>query len=143
MEFFLTGLSIGLLVAWYVHRAHMDNRPKIWSAERGYRLIQCEEENARLMEALEEIDGRLTNLQPIIANGLLSEDQLRFIDAHVDPCIDIARAALGDQFTTSPKPTSATAIRPQMHSRASPYLSGGVTIWPPCRIAPLRFPRTP
>src|SRR6056297_2637698 len=38
-------------------------------------------------EALLNIDCKLTNMQPKIANGLLDEVQLAWVDQYVDPCI--------------------------------------------------------
>ena len=49
---------------------------------------------AALVEALDGIDRKLTNMQPIIANGLLNELQLGYVDRYVDPSIEEARAAL-------------------------------------------------
>jgi hypothetical protein len=54
MEWFLLGLFIGCAIALTVHRHHVENRPKMWSAERGYRLIVCEKENERLRTVLGE-----------------------------------------------------------------------------------------
>jgi NAD(P)-dependent dehydrogenase (short-subunit alcohol dehydrogenase family) len=58
MEWFLLGLFTGCAIAFAVHRHHVENRPKMWSAERGYRLIACEEESERLRDALDAAEAR-------------------------------------------------------------------------------------
>ena len=45
----------------------------------------------RLRKALDAIDGHLTNLQPHLANGLISDDAAKVIDAYVDQCLALAR----------------------------------------------------
>jgi hypothetical protein len=51
-------------------------------------------ERDRLRDALKKIDGTLTNMQPVIANGLLDKHQLDYVDRYVDPAVQTARAAL-------------------------------------------------
>lgn len=47
-----------------------------------------------LAEALSKIDDMLTNMQPVIANGLLDETQLQYVDSYVDPCVLLARSSV-------------------------------------------------
>jgi hypothetical protein len=49
-----------------------------------------------LKDAAQQALNALINLQPIIANGLLTERQLAFIDPHLDVAIDALRAALAE-----------------------------------------------
>lgn len=50
--------------------------------------IQC------LYETLEEVDRRLTNMQPVIANGLLDKRQLEIVDTHIELVLEKVRAVL-------------------------------------------------
>ena len=69
-------------------------RPKAHPSTERLEIEKLQERVAELEAVLDEVDGRLTNLQPIIANGLLNELQLSVIDNNIDPCISIIRAAL-------------------------------------------------
>jgi hypothetical protein len=57
-------------------------------------IVRLRAENNRLRDALEKIDGTLTNMQPVIANGLLDKHQLDYVDRYVDPAVQTGRAAL-------------------------------------------------
>ena len=60
------------------------------------RAEAAEAKLAKAVEALLNIDCKLTNMQPKIANGLLNEVQLAWVDQYVDPCICEARATLAE-----------------------------------------------
>ncbi len=61
-------------------------------------------ERDRLRAALRKIDDTLTNMQPVIANGLLNREQLGYVDRYVDPAIKTARAALNPVAPTTVAP---------------------------------------
>jgi hypothetical protein len=54
------------------------------------------EEYGVLRVACKTVYETLTALQPILANGLLTDKQLAFIDPHIDLALTAVRAALGE-----------------------------------------------
>jgi hypothetical protein len=53
--------------------------------------------NQELLEAIYEAQRQLINLQPIIANGLLTDRQLAAIDPHIDMALQALASAEGEQ----------------------------------------------
>ncbi len=48
----------------------------------------------RLREALDRVDRSLTNLQPKIANGLVSKEWVPVFDGYIDPAVEAVRTTL-------------------------------------------------
>ena len=53
--------------------------------------------NQKLLQAIYEAQRQLINLQPIIANGLLTDRQLAAIDPHIDMALQALASAEGEQ----------------------------------------------
>lgn len=62
------------------------------------RALDAEARLGRAVEALREIDGHLTNMQPKLVNGplALDKDRLAMVDRYVGPAIEAARSVLSD-----------------------------------------------
>lgn len=56
---------------------------------------------AKAVEALSLADANLTNLQPKITNGLVSQEWIPVFDGYIDPVIQAARAALTQKDTNN------------------------------------------
>ena len=61
-------------------------------------LAETQARLAKAVEALREIDGHLTNMQPKLVNGplALDKDRLAMVDRYVEPAILTARSVLSD-----------------------------------------------
>ena len=82
-------------IKWEQNRAerigtHGPGCEKWGSAHFECALRAMERKDALLRQALDQ----LTNMQPIIANGLLTTRQLQFIDPHIDAAVTAIKEAL-------------------------------------------------
>lgn len=63
--------------------------------EKLFTETQLKAEIERREAVLREVLDQLVNLQPILANGLLTEQQLQFIDPHIDEAMRVIQEVLG------------------------------------------------